>query len=416
MAAEHRWVPPIPRLLVVLAAASATLLMARPGSLADPIRDQVLADSNLEMSRKSLWIAAAAFPGFLAPFLAALSDIVRLGSTRRRPWLLLATAAAIPLWLILASVPEKLGVLLAVQLPLALVVVVFHVAERGLAVDVGQHYGVTGAISSVHILVAQAGSILLMAVVPAFRERHLIWTALFAAVILLAFGYFAARALRFEPQPFRTISSPLAAFRTMLSSRTFWISGLLIFLVSGAFRGLNVHLRNMVSFRGDSSGELIPGWSSTAVVVLGAIAYFWLCQRSALRGLLLAAVGMAASAAALTLMADSVSLAVVAEGQEALMGLALLPLMDLALRAAPSGLEALGFTLLYNVPVAVGTVLVIPLVALAERRPETQVLVLVAMSLAGLVPALLLPPSLVERREGELETSQEMHLSERAES
>ncbi len=259
---------PLPRLLAVVAAASATYLIVRLGSLANPVHEWVLAEPGPKMLKAGLWIGLGALPWAFAPLLALLSDVVRLAGSRRRSWLLLATGAAILFWWVLAIVPPQLGDLLAAQLPLGVALVIFHTATMGLTAEVGQHLRIAGTASSVHLMAVHGSTVLLLALDPIFSERHLIWTAAFCTVILLAFGVFAARAL--TPEPFSCIGPrPRASFRKMFSSRAFWLSGLLMALLDLASVGAKFSLVPGSLRGGLSLHELWPGWISSTAVLFG---------------------------------------------------------------------------------------------------------------------------------------------------
>lgn len=363
----------------------------------------VLGDDSIPVTRKGLLLGVSALPWAAAPILALLCDIAGIGGTRRRSWLLLGTGAAIPLWLILAIVPNELGFLLAAQFSLVLALSIFRTAEQGLAVDVGQHYGITGTVSGLRVMAAQGGTLLLLALYPALRERTLIWTAVLSVVVLLAFGGFAARALTSEPHTPKTIPRPRTAFRTLFSSRSFWISGFLMLLLSLASKGALQHVQLQEGFWEENlRHDFSPGWISIVAILLGGLAYLWLCRRYTLRKLLLAAVVLTAAATALPFLVSSFSIPWGVEGRAILLGFASLPLLDLILRVAPRGLEAFSLALLQVASVA-GFTLSPMLHALVFYR-LAPVIVLAAyliLSLLALLPVLILPSWLVHAKEGE---------------
>lgn len=401
--------PPAPRvsprrLLMLLAAAAATLAIAMPGGLADPMHRFLLRNATqngLDLVRRSSLVY---FPGLLYPFLALLSDRVRLGGTRHLSWLLLATAAAATLWLALVIVPIRFEALLAVHLPLSLAMILLRATEEGLAVDIGRKLGVPGTVSVVRVVAAQTAILLLAISRPIFRHHHRVWGGLFAFLVLLAFSFIAARALR--DAPVSRSSASRRAFRTLFGSRSFWLSGLLLFLLAFALSSLEKYLQMRLTLHqgGFPEGKSLRGMP-LAVALLGGFAYLFLSRRYALRGLLLAAVGLTTTAIAFLFAASREPLAFVADSRAILVGLTVFPLIDLALRAAPQGLEAFSvslFSMASNFGYTGANALALP-TASSELAPTTVLLVCLAVSLSGLIVVYLLPSALVGWKNGELQ-------------
>ena len=383
------------RLLAVLAATLVVLFIARPGNLADPLRDA--AWSNADQTGGAMaWIGLVQSPVILAPLLALWMDAVRLGAWRRF-WLLLTAGAAIPLWLTLASVPGTLGALAATQFFLLLVMTAFSTAESGLAVDVGQRHGATGTVSGVRLVATAAGTLLLLALEPVLRERPLIWTAAAVVVVLAAYAAFAARALAAAPRLPQDVPRAGAAWRTMLASGPFWLTGFLLFLLAFASHGV---LGYVLARR---AGELpgAAGWPSSCGLILAGLAYLALCRRCDLRWSLFGAVGATVGVIGLTFAAVGAPAGWAVEGREILIGVASLPLLDLALRVTPRGLEALGFTIL-QAHTIFGAMLATSLgflPGLSGLAPAGALAILLGVVLVGLFGVFLLPPELAAGRD-----------------
>jgi hypothetical protein len=385
---------PVPNWLAFLAAAFVASLVIRPGILVDPLRESVLGEPGVETAGRGLILMADSLPWILAPILALLSDVVPLGKVRRRSWLLLAAGAAFLLWPVLAGIGGQRGLLLAVQLALVLAVVLFWVAQWGLAAEIGRGHAATGAVGGTYVVALHLTLLLVVLLGPVFETLELIWFAVLACAVLVGFGIYAARTLS---KPVLPSPTPVPA---AFSWSSFLIAALLLLLLGIGSSGGKSYLQ---ASRVETSQNLLagPDWTSHLIVGLGGLAYVWLCRRVALRWLLLAAFGGTAAATALIFADGALPVPWIVEGRWSLLGLASLPLLDLSLRVVRPGREAFGFAILQGcslLGIGLSSVILMPL---AQFAPAAMMPALFAAFLPALALVFLLPPELGRARDGE---------------
>lgn len=385
------------RWLALLAAGFVTALVILPGTLVDPLQESVLGDPGAGLSRQGL----IGLLWFLAPAPALLSDVVALGKVRRLSWLLLASGAAFLLWPVLVGVASQQGFLVVIQLSLVLAAILFWTALWGLAAEVSRGYAATGAVSATCVAARHTALLFIVLLGPVLDTLELIWFAVLACVILSGFGIYAARMLSKPALPGPSPGRPAFAWSSFL------IAALLLFLLGMGRSSGDLYLKVSQS---ETSQDLLAGagWPSHLIVVLGGLAYAWLCRRVVLRWLLLAAFGGTAAATALIFAEGTLPDPWIIEGRWSLIALSSLPLLDLSLRVVRSGREAFGFTILQGCLAfgAVfgsflgGTIMFSP----AELAPVTMRLALFAAVLPALALVLVffLPRELGRARAGEI--------------
>lgn len=375
-----------------------------PSLLWDPVREVLQTERSLSGAWKTLAAWSSSTPGFLVLLLALLSDGVRLGVRRRRPWLLAATAAAGLLSVVLAAVPASLGPRVAVQIPLALSLTFLVYTTLGLGAEVAQRWGLPGAVATVYLLSAQLGSILFLLPWGTTGAIPPLWGGLGGALMLVVLCALVFRLLRDEPTGGLSIPRPGAAFRALASSRGFWLAGLLLFLLEVAQAGASVYLGSEPWSARPEAGLWSREWEA-CVLLLACPLYLWLCRRIALRRQLLIAAGLTTLALAIQVLFGAALGRWSATSATILVGLTAFPLLNLRFRVTPRGLEAFGLCLLFGVArfgrevsyLAWSVVLgYLP----TGSRPMVLAAASLGLSLAALIPVLFLPKAAVDWAEG----------------
>lgn len=366
------------RLLAVLAATSIVLALLKPGILPDPVRS---GQSGLLFLMQMT----------LMPLAALLIDAFR--GAWRRFWLLLSPAVLILLWLALAAFPQTQESPGTMQVFLGLAMTVFGLAALGLAADIGRRHRATGTVSGVRVSAGAAGMLLGTALAPALAGLSLAGTAVTLAAGLAAYAGFAAVALAAVP-PLPDDSPGIGrAGRTMIASRAFWLTGLLLFLLAFTSYGVVSHL--MAREEAFMKVSWFGSRTAQGAILLAGLVYLVFCRRCSLRRLLLGAVGSVAAAVALTFAMLESPASWMVEARAALIGISAIPLLDLSLRVVPPGLGVLGLTIL-EVAKSAGIMLGVALGANLGLPPAAAAALCLGMLLAGLVAVSRLPRALVE--------------------
>src|SRR5713101_8754188 len=124
-------------------------------NLADPggigmLPLQFLLKDRLHFSPPAMagFMAISMFAWYLKPVAGILTDSIPLFGTRRRHYLVLNTALAGALWLLLASVPHRYLPLLGTVIALNVALMIVQTTLGGLLVQAGKEHGATGRMSS----------------------------------------------------------------------------------------------------------------------------------------------------------------------------------------------------------------------------------------------------------------------------
>jgi predicted MFS family arabinose efflux permease len=191
----------------------------------------------------------------------------------------------------------------------------------------------------------------------------------------------------------------------IFGSTTLWLAVFMLFLVY-TVPGLNTALyyqqTEVHKFDNAFIGQM--GSLEGAVGIVAALGYGFACRRFSLRQLLVGGVSLSAITT-YGYMFYAHDTAPFIHGSTAFCGvLAELALMDLAVRSTPRGCEALGFSLMMatrNFGIAMSDVIGTEIMEKFEVSFRNMVIVNGTTSLAVLAFVLLLPPAIMNRKEGE---------------
>jgi len=294
-------------------------------------------------------------PWFLKPIAGILCDGFPIFGTRRRHYLLLASAIACVLWLVVGLVEPSRGLLLGLLFVLSTAVMLASTATGGLLVEAGQRHGATGRLSALRIGIMRVsdlaigplggwlagGTLLLLGVLGAGLQAFL-----FLAVFAL---------LREAPGESTRAGWPTGGLRAQARiigrSRPLLAAAVLVFLVMaepGFGTPLFFHQTDELGFSTEFIG--LTGAVGAAAGIVGAVLYGRFCLRQALPRILAAGIVCHAIGTLVYLKYDSQQVAVIVAVLSGLfLALSTLPLLDLAARATPRGSEALGYALMASV-------------------------------------------------------------------
>lgn len=360
-------------------------------------------------TQMALFFQLANLAWYFKPVAGLLSDSFPLFGTRRRQYLILGCIASAIGWIVLALVPRTYACLLWAAIAVNVALVVVSSATGGLLVEEGQKLGATGRLSSARSMVMYIAVFLVGPTGGWLATRAFGLTAGIAAVMLLSYippVWFLLK----EPRAAKANKNALVVawvqIKLAVSSRGLWMAAGLLFLVHlspGFQTPLYYHMSNNLHY-----SPAFIGVTDAVTGVAGIVAsfiYLWICRRMSLRlAYSLTIVAAAVGALPFLFLASKTSAILICFVYGLGMILADVASLDLAARATPKGVEAMGYALMisfWNIGIAVsdvsGSFLYdrwhMPFSALVWINAGTTALVLFA------VP--FLPRRLMNGREGE---------------
>jgi hypothetical protein len=309
---------------------------------------------HLPAQRVAAFWAIATFAWYVKPLVGLLCDAYPLFGTRRRGYLLAGALASTATWLAFALVPRQYGSLLAVMVALNVALVFVSTATGGLLVETGQRHGATGRLSGLREGITAVVSLAAGPLGGWLATRAFGWTAGVGAAVVGSLVPVVVlldreeRGARIDVAVWRAARAQLAV---IVRSRAMWTTSVLIFLVylaPGFQTPLLYHQQDVLGFDPRLMGVLqaVGGASS----LIGAAIYVVACRRVPLRISLPVGLVLNAGATLFFLAYASPTSAFVINAVGGALGmLGVLPLYDLAARAAPRGSESFAYALVMSV-------------------------------------------------------------------
>jgi hypothetical protein len=344
------------------------------------------------------------------PIVGLVCDAYPLFGARRRGYLVAGAALAGLLWLGFAVLAPTYLAFMALMTGLILALAFLSTTLGGMLVETGQRHGATGRLSSLRQGLVGAAALLAGPAGGWLAGRPLGFTAVAGASIVLAFLPVVAFLHREPPRaalPDAAVWTAAARqLRAVARSRVLWGAAGLLFVVNVApslVTPLFYYQQDVLKMSPQVIGNLqVP---AAAGALLGAAAYAALCRILPLRRSLVLGILLNVTATLLYLGYRSAATAIPINAAAGVLGtLAVLPLYDLAARAAPKGSESLGFAILMSVQTlaayGLSDVLGSYLYGKVHLSWRQLVLVNAGWSAAVLFYLPLLPRALVAAREG----------------
>jgi Na+/melibiose symporter-like transporter len=315
------------------------------------------------------------------------------------------------LWIAFAAVPRSYGATLAVMVALNLALVVVSVSLGGMLVEEAQKHGATGRLSSLRTGLEGLLSLVAGPATGWLAEKAFGWTIGVGAALVFSLAPLAYFYVR-EPGRARRDRTVWATARQQLAnivrSRPMWGATALLFLVHlapGFSTPLLFYQRDVLKLDGGTMGWL--QFFGGAGALLGAAAYSWLCRRIALYPLLVVGVLLNAASVLFYLGYHSRTAALIIQSSAGIVGtIGLLPLYDLAVRAAPKGSESFSYALMMSIrtiaEIGISDPLGSYLYGDVHLRLEQLVWINAGSTLAVLLFLPLLPVALMAGREGDV--------------
>jgi predicted MFS family arabinose efflux permease len=305
------------------------------------------------------FFAIATFAWYLKPLAGLLCDSFPLLGTRRRSYLILATAVAGLAWALFAVAPRSYASFFWLMVLLNCAIVIASTTIGGILVETAQAGHSTGRLASVRYGLDGLIGVMAGPLGGWLATRAFGWTAGIGALLMFSLVPLTMLLLKEPRGATRNLQVWAAAalqFRLILRSKTMWAAAsllLLVFMAPGFGIVLVYYQNDVLHFSTQFIGRLqaLSGLGG----ILATVLYAYLCGKVSLKPLLLGGILLNAVSSILYLWYRSPESAMVidtANGFLAILGI--LPLFDLAARATPKGSESFGYALLmgvYNVAV-----------------------------------------------------------------
>jgi len=336
---------------------ASTITQTYPLQLGDQVIRAIL-QKEVGTVRTATFFAIAMSPWYMKPIAGLLSDALPLLGTRRKGYMMLGSAAAGLLWLLLGAVPHTYGPMLATAVAMNAGLVLLSSATAGLLVEDGQRLGATGRLTAARLMVMSAASILGSLLGGFLAQRGWFFAAAAVSAAVLFSTVLMAWLLVVESKRAAPANGVLRGgwdqFKLAVCCGTLWAGAGMQFLIHvspGFVSPLYDHLTADLGFSKQSIGVMQSVFGAGGFAA--ALAYAWLCRRLRLRTLLMVGVTCAALGVLPFLGLRSRAGGIVAYASWGFTAvLAQLAALDLATRAAPRGAEAMGYALMvsaYNI-------------------------------------------------------------------
>jgi hypothetical protein len=396
--------------MLIVAGFLATTL-AQPQVLARlPLANMMKNELGLSRSAVAGFFFLCGLPWYFKIVAGIVTDAFPVLGSRRKVYLVAASALTAAGWAVLAVTPHQYRALFWVCTAINVFMVVASTVLGGYMVEIAQLSRSSGRLSSIRnitqafaVLVNQPSGGYLAAV--AFG-----WTAGICGGIMLVM--IPATLLLLAEQRKRVDSRQVLAnfgmqFNNVVSARTLWTAAgltLLVFIAPGFTTALFFKQQNDLHMTTVAQGYL--GLTAAIVGIITPFVYLWACRRYSLRLLLAGSIGLAAVTHLGYLFYTSTGNAYAVASINGFSGTLIeVALMDLAVRATPTGSESLGFALMVSVRnfALFGTDWLGSLMLDNWRLPFNDLVMANAAIMAIAVPVVfLLPAVLVRRKEAEV--------------
>jgi predicted MFS family arabinose efflux permease len=297
----------------------------------------------------ALFFALVNAPFYLKP-LAGLVSETWLSRIKQRKQIVVASLATIVCWEIAASASSSFPALGIGLFVTVLFIVFINTVAAGLMVEIGQKQHATGRFSAIRAVTEALGVIISGTLGGYLAGKPIAETAAVGA-LCFALVAWAASHIHFTQNGLRARPNLGSQFLRLIHTPTLGLISLILFLVLAA-PGLQTTLlyfqTDILHFSPQFIGEL------TAVTGLAALAgaglYAYSCRKVAVRKLLWVGIAgyLLATLSYLLYRSADTALAIGAANGLAL-ALAGLPVLDLATRSCPPGLEAAAFGVILSV-------------------------------------------------------------------
>jgi MFS family permease len=331
------------------------LILCDPRDGIAKISIQFLLKDHIHLKPEQLasFIAFISLPWYFKPLAGLLTDNFSFLGTRRKGYLVFASAIAGALWLVLALIPKTYNSMLYMLLVINIALVTAQTTLGGMLVQSGQEFAATGRMSSIRNGAENLG-VLTAGLIGGYVAAHFLGIGL--AVVGVLLWVLVVMFVRLLKEP-KAEKAEVGAFRTTLnqfkllfSSRTMWVATgfwMLVRFSPGFQTPLFFHQTDTIHLTPEFIGYL--AFINAGTGLIGSFAYIYLCKKYSLRTLLYGGVILSVLSAFCYLGYNSQTGAMLVESAAGLgTGMAFLAILDLLARSTPKGCEALGYSLIFS--------------------------------------------------------------------
>jgi predicted MFS family arabinose efflux permease len=346
--------PHLVRWAVIIGAGVLATTLSQPAVLKIPFQNLLKNDLHVSRQVMAAFFAIVPFAWNIKPLFGIISDSTPIFGTRRRHYLLIGSASAAALWLLIGFVPRNYMALLIATTAMSSMLVIGSTVSGALMVEAGQRYNASGRLSSARYLV-QNFCVLTGGPLGGFLAAKAFgFTAITGALIsfsVFPIAFFMLKEPRTTQKNSESIRKAKEQFFTLMKSGTLWAAAGMLFFVyfaPGFATPLYYYQTDTLKFSQQFIGNL--AFINGGIGLLGAVLYGTACRKLSLRQLMYIAIAVNAVLTLSFLFYTSPTHAMFIEAQNGFVGtLAELAMMDMAVRATPKGCEGMGFSLMMSV-------------------------------------------------------------------
>jgi Major Facilitator Superfamily len=391
---------------IVIAAGVLATSLAQPQILGGiPLENLLKNELHVDRAANAAFFFWASLAWYFKPLVGVLTDSFPVFGTRRTSYLLISTGLAVLAWSGLYFTPHEYHRLLWVTTGVNISMMVASTTVGAYMVEIAQAFSGSGRLVAIRNAVEQV-CLIISGPAAGFLARVAFgWTAAVCGGVMFVIVPVALIFMREPPQEAVSsiyVAKPIEEIARLAKAKYVWAAaGLmaLFYVAPGLSTALFYKQQNDLHL--DTQGQGTLQLLGATAGIIGAASYAFLCRRLNLRLLLMAGLAMATFGSLGYLFYSTVPNA---QKIEAFNGfcyaLAELAIMDLAIRATPTGSEAFGFSLLMSVRnfALFGTDWVGSALIDRAHWSFTSVVVTDAATTAITVPLVLLLPTILVRR------------------
>jgi MFS family permease len=340
---------------VIIAAGVLATSLAQPQVLAGiPLENLLKNELHVDRAANAAFFFWASFAWYFKPLVGVITDSFPLFGSRRKNYLLVSTILAVLAWVALYFTPHEYHRLLWVTAIINVCTVMASTVIGAYMVEIAQAFSGSGRLAAIRNAVEQITLIVSGPGAGFLASVTFGWTAAMCGGVMFLLVpltlMFLHEPLRNSPKRTDPVE-PLREIAKIAKARYVWAAAALMvffYMAPGLSTALFYKQQNELHL--DTQGQGYLQLVGALAGIVGAITYGFACRRFNLRALLLAGLGLATAASLGYLFYSSIGNA---QRIEAFNGFcfacAELAIMDLAIRATPTGSEAFGFSLLMSV-------------------------------------------------------------------